>query len=40
MTLPTIVAMVGRIRAPHNTRVADRGSDRGTVSAGIRAILE
>ena len=40
MTLPTSVAIVGKMRAPHNTRVADKGSDRGTVSAGIRAILE
>ena len=36
ISLPTMVAIVGRIKAPHNTLVAEIGSDRGTVSAGIR----
>ena len=40
MSLPTIVAMVGRMRAPHKTLVAEMGSDRGTVSAGMRDDLE
>ncbi|PVD30800.1 hypothetical protein C0Q70_10075 [Pomacea canaliculata] len=40
MSLPTMVAMVGRMRAPHNTRVAEMGSDSGTVSAGTLDDLE
>lgn len=35
-----MVAMVGRMRAPHNTRVAEMGSDSGTVSAGTLDDLE
>jgi len=36
MAFPAMVAMVGRIRAPHSTRVADTGSDIGTDSDGVR----
>lgn len=36
ISLPTIVAIVGRMRAPQRIRVAEIGSDRGAVSAGIR----
>ena len=35
-----MVAMVGRMRAPQRTLVAEIGSDRGTVSAGMRDDLE
>ena len=35
-SLPTTVAMVGMMRAPHSTRVAEMGSDSGPVSAGTR----
>ena len=37
MSLPTMVAMVGMMRAPHKTRVAEMGSDRGVASAGTRS---
>jgi hypothetical protein len=36
MILPTMVAIVGRMSAPHKTRVTDIGSDNGPVSAGMR----
>lgn len=36
ISLPTVVAIVGIMSAPHNTRVADMGSVRGPVSAGTR----
>lgn len=41
MILPTMVAIVGRMTAPHKTRVTDIGSDKGAVSAGMRwTVLE
>lgn len=36
MSFPTMVAMVGKTRAPHRIRVADTWSARGLASAGIR----
>ena len=36
MSLPTTVAIVGVMRAPQRTRVAEMGSESGAVSAGIR----
>lgn len=36
MSLPTMVAMVGKTRAPHRILVADTWSARGVASAGIR----
>ncbi len=36
MSLPTMVAMVGKTRAPHRIRVADTWSARGLASAGMR----
>lgn len=36
MSLPTMVAMVGKTRAPHRILVADTWSARGLASAGIR----
>lgn len=36
ISLPTIVAMVGKTSAPHRILVADTWSARGVASAGIR----
>lgn len=36
ISLPTMVAMVGKTRAPHRILVADTWSARGVASAGIR----
>ena len=36
ISLPTMVAMVGKTRAPHRILVADTWSARGLASAGIR----
>lgn len=36
MSFPTMVAMVGKTRAPHRILVADTWSARGLASAGIR----
>ena len=36
MSLPTMVAIVGRMSAPQRTLVAETGSVRGWVSAGMR----
>ncbi len=38
ISLPTIVAIVGMMRAPQSTLVAETGSDRGVVSAGVRVL--
>lgn len=36
ISLPTIVAIVGKTRAPHRIRVAETWSAKGLASAGIR----
>ena len=38
MSLPTAVAKVGKMRAPQSTLVAERGSVRGPISAGVRVL--
>ena len=40
MSFPTTVAIVGIIRAPHKTRVAEIGSVKVTVSAGTLDVRE